>query len=287
MAGHKVGIITDSIACLTGEQVAEHGIKIVPMNFRFGDRIYRDWVDITPAEAYELFLKDPESFYTSPPSAVEYLEAYREMGAQTRNILCITMSSKMSTTYNVACIARERAGAELSQLSIGVVDSLAVTAAEGFVVLAAAREAADGKSLDEVTKAAEGMKVRVNFLVLLDTVRYVYRSGRVPKIAAQAGSMLNIRPLLSMSSGAMCFKGAVRSREHGIERMFRILRDKAGPTPLHVAVVHAYAPDAAEQLMAKVAAEFNCVELWLSEFSPLIGYACGTGTLGLAFYTEE
>jgi DegV family protein with EDD domain len=287
MAGRRVGIITDSIACLTREQVAEHGVKIVPLNFRFGDRIYRDWVDITPSEAYELFLKDPESFYTSPPSAVEYLEAYREMGAQTRNILCITMSSKMSTTYNVACIAREQAGAELPQLSIEVVDSLEVTAAEGFIVLAAARKAAEGKSLDEVINTAEEMKVKVNFLVLLDTVRYVYRSGRVPKIAAQAGSMLNIRPLLSMSSGALCFKGAVRSREHGIEHMFRILRDKAGQTPLHVAVMHAYAPDAAEQLMTEIAAEFNCVELWLTEFSPLIGYACGTGTLGLAFYTED
>jgi DegV family protein with EDD domain len=287
MAGRRVGIITDSIACLTREQVAEHGVKIVPLNFRFGDRIYRDWVDITPSEAYELFLKDPESFYTSPPSAVEYLEAYREMGAQTRNILCITMSSKMSTTYNVACIAREQAGAELPQLSIEVVDSLEVTAAEGFIVLAAARKAAEGKSLDEVINTAEEMKVKVNFLVLLDTVRYVYRSGRVPKIAAQAGSMLNIRPLLSMSSGALCFKGAVRSREHGIERMFRILRDKAGQTPLHVAVMHAYAPDAAKQLMTEIATEFNCVELWLTEFSPLIGYACGTGTLGLAFYTED
>jgi DegV family protein with EDD domain len=287
MAGRRVGIITDSIACLTREQVAEHGVKIVPLNFRFGDRIYRDWVDITPSEAYELFLKDPESFYTSPPSAVEYLEAYREMGAQTRNILCITMSSKMSTTYNVACIAREQAGAELPQLSIEVVDSLEVTAAEGFIVLAAARKAAEGKSLDEVINTAEEMKVKVNFLVLLDTVRYVYRSGRVPKIAAQAGSMLNIRPLLSMSSGALCFKGAVRSREHGIEHMFRILRDKAGQTPLHVAVMHAYAPDAAKQLMTEIATEFNCVELWLTEFSPLIGYACGTGTLGLAFYTED
>jgi DegV family protein with EDD domain len=288
MSGNnKVGVITDSIACLTRELVSEHGIRIVPLNFYFGDRIYRDWVDITPSEAYELFLKDPESFHAAPPSAMEYLEVYREVGAKTRTILSITMSSKMGTTYRVACIAREQAGVELPQLSIEVVDSLAVTAAEGFIVLAAAREAAVGKGLAEVIKTVEEMKKKVNCLVLLDTVRYVYRSGRVPKIAAQAGSMLNIRPLLSLSSGAMCFKGAVRSREHGIGHMFRILRERAGQHPLHVAVMHAYAPDEAEQLMAKVASEFNCVELWLTEFSPLMGYACGTGTLGLAFYTED
>ena len=288
MAGdNKVGVITDSIACLTRELVAEYGIRIVPLNFYFGDRIYRDWVDITPTEAYELFLKDPESFHSAPPSTTEYLEAYREVGAKTGNILCITMSSKMSTTYNVACIAREQVGVELPQVSIAVVDSLAATAAQGFIVLAVAREAAVGKSLTEVVKTAEEMKGKVNFLVLLDTVRYVYRSGRIPKIASQAGSMLNIRPLLSLSSGVLSFKGAVRSREHGIEQMFRILREKAGRHPLHVAVMHAYAPGEAGQLMAKVAAEFNCVELWLTEFSPLMGYACGTGTLGLAFYTED
>ena len=286
-ASNKVGVITDSIACLTRELVAEYGIRIIPLNFHFGDRNYRDWVDITPTEAYELFLKDPESFYTSPPSATEYLKAYREVGARTRNVLCITLSSKLSTTYNVACIAREQVGDELPEVSIEVVDSRAAAAAQGFIVLAAAREAMAGKSLAEVVKTAEEMKGKVNFLVLLDTVRYVYRSGRIPKIASQAGSMLNIRPLLSMSAGALCFKGAVRSREHGIERVFRILREKAGRHPIHVAVMHAYALDEAEQLMAKVAAEFDCVELWLTEFSPLMGYACGTGTLGLAFYTEE
>jgi DegV family protein with EDD domain len=288
MAGNtKVGVITDSIACLTRELVAEYGIRIVPLNFYFGDRVYRDWVDITPSEAYELFLKDPGSFHSAPPSTVEYLEAYREVGARTRNILCITMSSKMGNTYSIACIAREQVGVELPQVSIEVVDSLAATAAQGFIVLAAAREATAGKSLAEVVKTAEEMKGKVNFLVLLDTVRYAYRSGRIPKIASQAGSLLNIRPLLSLSSGVLCFKGAVRSREHGIERMFRILRERAGRHPLHVAVMHAYALDEAEQLMAKVAAEFNCVELWLTEFSPLMGYACGTGTLGLAFYTED
>jgi len=166
-------------------------------------------------------------------------------------------------------------------------DSLAVTAAEGFVALAAARTAADGVSLSAVIAAAEKIRDRVNFLAVLDTVRYVYRSGRVPKIAAQVGSMLNIRPILTTSSGVLRFKGAVRSREHGIERMLDMVRDKVGQKPVHMAVMHAYAPDAAEQLMAKVSAEFNCVELWLTEFSPLMGYACGTGTLALAFYMED
>ncbi len=79
-----------------------------------------------------------------------------------------------------------------------------------------------------MVKAAEEMRDKVDFIFLLDTIRYIYRSGRIPKIAALAGSMLNIRPLLTTSSGVVRFKGAVRSREHGIERMLKIMKDKVG-----------------------------------------------------------
>jgi fatty acid-binding protein DegV len=99
--------------------------------------------------------------------------------------------------------------------------------------------------------------------------------------------MLNIRPVLTISSGAIRFKGAVRSREHGIERIIKIVRDKVGQSPVHMAVMHAYALDEAQRLKERVSTEFNCAELWITEFSPVMGYACGTGTLGLAFYPED
>jgi len=82
------------------------------------------------------------------------------------------------------------------------------------------------------------------------------------------------------------FAGAVRNRQHGIERILQMMRDKAGQKLVHVSVFHAYAPEEAQRLKERVAKEFNCVELWLSEFSPVMGYACGTGSVGLAFYTE-
>jgi len=266
--------------------VEQYGIRIVPINFYFGGKVYKDWVDITPTEAYELFLKDPEAFKTSPASPADYFEAYREASNQTKNIFCITLSSKLSTGYDMACVAKEQAKVELPQTSIEVLDSQTVTAAEGFVALAAARAAEEGKSLAEVVKAAEEMRERVTFLALLDTIRYIYRTGRIPKVAAQAGSMLNIRPILTSSSGLVRFVGAVRSRERGIERLLNIMRDRAGESPVHVAVMHAYAPDEALGLKERVSSEFNCAELWITEFSPVMGYATGTGTLGLAFYKE-
>jgi DegV family protein with EDD domain len=259
----------------------------VPLSIYFRDKVYRDWVDITPTEAYQLFLQDPEGFATSPASPGHYLEAYREMSNQAKNILCITLSSKMSTGYEMACVAKEQARAELPQTSIEVLDSQTVTAAEGFIALAAARAAAEGKGLAEVTKVAEEMRNRTSFFILLDTIRYVYRSGRIPKVAARVGSMLSIRPILTIASGAINFAGAVRNKSSGMERILQMMRAKVGHSPVHVAVMHAYAREEAEMLKERIAAEFNCVELWLTEFSPVMGYACGTGTVGFAFYTED
>jgi len=282
----KVGIVTDSISCLTRELVEQYGIGIVPIRLLVQGKIYRDMVDMTPSEAYELFLQDPESFNTSPASPGHYLEAYHEASNRTNNILCVTLSAKLSTGYDMACVAREQAKTELPQTSIEVLDSQTVTAAQGFVALAAARAAAEGKGLAEVVKVAEEMRDRATFIILLDTIRHIYRTGRIPKVAAQVGSVLKIKPILTSSSGLVRFAGAVRSREHGINRILKMMRDKVGQSPVHVAVMHAYALDEAERLKGRISSEFNCAELWLTEFSPVMGYATGTGTLGFAYYRE-
>ena len=282
----KVAIVTDSISCLTRELVEQYGIKIAPLNFYFGDKVYKDWVDITPDEAYELFLKDPDAFKTSGSNPWEWLEACREASTETDSILCITLSAKLSGVYNGVLEAKQRLKDEFPHVSIEILDSQTVTAAQGFVALAAARAAEEGKSLAEVVKAAEEMRDRVTFLALLDTIRHVYRTGRMPKIAALAGSMLNVKPILTSSSGSIRFIGVVRSRERGIEKMLNIMRDKVGQNPVHVAVMHAYAQDEGQRLKQRVESEFNCAELWLVGMSPVMGYATGTGTLGLAFYPE-
>jgi len=282
----KVAVVTDSIACLTRELVEQYGIEIIPINFYAGGKVYKDWVDVTPAEAYELFLKDPESFKTSSASPEECLNVYRSASKQAKDILCVTVSVKLSTVYNVAQEAKELATTELPDTTIEVVDSQTATPAEGFVALAAARAAHEGKDLTEAIGTAEDVKGKVNAILLLDTIRHVYRSGRIPKVASQIGSALNIKPLLTVS-GTVHFSGVVRNRKQGIERILQRMREKAGQNPVHVAVTHAYALDEAEKLKERIASEFNCAELWLAEFSPVMGYACGTGTVGIAFYTED
>jgi len=283
----KVAVVTDSIACLTRELVEEYGIEIIPLNFYANGQVYKDGVDVTPSQAYDLFLKDPRSFKTAAASPEDCFNAYLRASSQASNIICVTLSSKLSALHDVVCLTAKQFQTELPGTSVMVLDSGTATAAEGFITLVAARAAKEGKSVDEVTRIAEQMKEKVNLVAYMDTVRYVYRSGRIPRVAAIAGSILNIRPIFTFSSGVPNFMGAVRSEERGVERLLEVMKEKVGKRSVHVAVMHVYACNKAEKLMDRVASEFNCAELWLTEFSSLMGYACGTGTLGLAFYPDD
>jgi len=283
----KVGVVTDSIACLPEDLLKEYQIGIMPIRLLINGNIYRDSVDITPARAYELFLQNPGSFNTSPASPGHYMEVFRKMAEHNSNILCITVSSKLSTAYNAACLAREQARQELNGTGIQVIDSRTATAAQGFVALAAARAALQTGDLATVANQAIKVRDRVQFFAFLQTMRHVYRTGRVPKVAASIGSGLNIKPILTCSSGAIRFKTIARNTRQGTQKLQDIMRSKAGGRPVHAAVLHAYAPEQAEELRQKVAGSFDCRELWISEFSPVMGYGTGTGTLGLAFYTDD
>ena len=213
------------------------------------------------------------------------MQAYRKAARKAPAVLCVTLSSKLSTLYDAALNAREMAKTELPETAIEVLDSTQAATSEGMVTLAAARAAAEGKDLNEVKQAAEAVLKKVHAIIFLDTIRHVYRSGRIPKIASQLGSVINIKPILTIS-GVVRFSGMAHSRKSGIERMLHMMRDKVHNQPVRVAITHAYAQDAAEKLKERISKEFDCTEIWLSEFSPVIGYACGTGTLGISFYPE-
>ena len=153
-------------------------------------------MDITPSEAYKLFLADPDSFNTSAASPEECLQVFRQAAQKAPNILCVTVSKKLSRVYDSALAAVELAKAELPDVKVEVMDSAQATSSEGMIALAAARTAKEDKELPEILQAAESVKQKVSALVYLDTIKYVYRSGRIPKVASQLGSALNIKPIL-------------------------------------------------------------------------------------------
>jgi DegV family protein with EDD domain len=287
MPNRRVAVITDSIACIPKNLTEQYDIRVIPLNFYANGRVYKDGVDVTPSEAYKLFLKDPETFKTSSASPGDCLETLRRAAGEGKDTLAILLSSRLSAHFNTAETASKQVKQEYPSISIVTMDSRTAAAAEGLIVLAAARAAAEGKDLNAVTEIAERVRDNVSLIAYMDTVRYIYRSGRIPRIASVAGSMLKIKPIFTFSGGMPHFMGAVRSKAIGIERLIDVMQEKVNGRPVHVAVMHVYAEGDALRLKERVAASFNCAELWLTEFSPLMGYACGTGTLGLAFYPES
>jgi DegV family protein with EDD domain len=283
----KVTIIADSIACLTPDTINRYQLKIIPIKIHFNGHIYRDGIDITPAEAYRLLEEAPHHFATSPSSVGDYIQAYRDASDQAKNILCITISAKLSTTFNTACIAREQTISELGQTAIEVMDSKTAAVGEGLIITAVAKAATEGKDLSEVTDLAKAVREKINVIGIMESVEYVYRTGRVPKITARLGSMFDIKPVFSIREGLIHLAGISRSKKQAIKKALMMIKNKVGIKPVHVAIAHAGVPEEGEQLKENIASTFNCVELWLTDFSPVMGYSTGTGVLAIAFYTDE
>ena len=282
------GVIADSISCIPEEQRQSYHIKIVPATVFFNGSIYRDLIDLSSEKAYEMLQKAPEIWKTSAPSPEDYLEAYRTLGKDFDNILVVTISSKLSMFYSSAVAARQIFTEESPQTNIEIIDSHTVAAAEGLIVLAAARAIAAGKDFAEVVAIANSIKERVKFIGLLETIRFVYRTGRIPKVASEIGSMLSIKPILTGSNGSIRLAGAARKKQNGVIKMLRMMDSEVSHTePVHVAVMHADALEQAKNLKDRISAEFNCVEIFITDFSPMMGYATGPGTLALAYYKED
>ncbi|MBN2098849.1 MAG: DegV family protein [Dehalococcoidia bacterium] len=283
----KVAVIADSIGCIPRDLVETFGIEIVAPNIYWDGSVYRDWLDINPGQAYELLQKDPESFSTAAPSPGDLADTYRKISRTAESLVFITLSSRVSTLHNAALAARGLVKDELPETRIEVLDSRTCTGAEGFVVMAAARAASEGKGLAEIIDEAKSVRDRVDLLFVLDTVRHAYRTGRIPRLASRVGSLLDVKPVMGWWDGAARFKGMTRSKDKGIDQIVGLMRSRVHGKRVHVAVHHADAAEEGEKLKERVRKEFDCVELWLTEFSPIMGYSAGRGALGLAFYAEK
>ena len=283
----KVAIVTDTTACLPRELVEEYGIKIVPMSLIFEDRVYQDEVDITPSEVYQMLEQEEKIPSTSAPSPGMYLEAFRELGQRAESIVCISMPTELTMALQSATQAREMAKEELPHVTIEVIDCRSAAGALGLVTLAAARAAAAGQSLDEVIKVTKDMMQRVHMIGLVDTLVYLAKGGRIPKVAAWAGDVLKVKPILTLSQGKPAPLTAVRTKSRGLERLLEIMQRRTGAnSPIHVIVLHANVLEEAESLKQRISEEFNCVEIYVKDFTPVMGVHTGPGLLGIAFYAD-
>jgi DegV family protein with EDD domain len=284
----SVAIVTDSTSCLPQEEVERYSIEVVPVNLIHEGRVYRDGHDLTLEEFYCLLKKAKKLPTTSPASPGDYLEVFRRVGQKARSILCISVSGKLSGMFDSARAAAELARDVLPRTAIQVLDSGTAAMAQGFVVLAAARAARLGKDLKEVTEAATRTMPLVELVAVLDTLHYLARGGRVPQVAAWAASLLQIKPILALSHGEAGLLERVRTRKKAFSRLVEIMRERIGrKRPLHASVFHAQALEEALALREEILRELQPQELYITQFTPVMGVHTGPGVVGLAYYAED
>jgi DegV family protein with EDD domain len=283
----NVAVVADTSACLPARLIEEYGITLVPLAYLIDGELYYDGQ--LSAEEFQQRLEAAKGAVTTTvPAPGEFLGIFRRLHAEGRDrILCLTLSSRYSGTYSAARNGAELAERELPGVTVRVVDTGGLAMTHGFAVLAAARAACGGATLEEAARVAVEVGGRGHLVGALDTMRFLARSGRVPWIVNWAASLLDIKPVLAAARGEARSVGRPRTMGKAMNRIMRHLEERAGPPEqLHVAVMHFGAPEQAEELAARVRERFAPAELLMTEFTPVMSVHTGPGFVGLAFYSD-
>lgn len=269
-----VQIITDSIADLPSHVVQELGIEVVPLIIHFGSKAYRDGVDMTADQFYGK-LKGSSIFpTTSTPPPQAFADIYDKLAAEAEEIVVITLSARLSGTYEAALQAKALMG---KKCRVEVIDSQTATMAQGLIAMKAAQAARAGASVDEIRKIVENNIPRAEILAAFDTLEYLKRGGRIGAAKAYLGSMLNVNPLIALKGGIVKPAGRTRSRAKAIDKLYDFA---AGYSIIEeMAVGNTACPEEAEVLIDRLAAIFPKERIYRSKMTPVIGAHTGLGLL--------
>lgn len=278
-----VRIVTDSTSDLPPELASELGIAVVPLSVIFGDDVYRDKVDITHDLFYEKLVSSKVLPTTSAPSVGDFLAVYEPLLKETDEIVAIHLSSKLSATYNNACQAAQYLADRGARIE--VIDSLSVSFGMMFMAIAAARAASAGATVEEIRTLVESMIPRAHIFVVLDTLEYVRRGGRIGRARAFLGAVMRVKPILSFRGGEVHPEERVRTKSLALERMFQIATSY--PRATDVGIGYSTNAQEAEELRCRLEAALPGAQIHVARLGPVLGVHGGPGTLGIGVLEGE
>lgn len=289
-----VRIVTDSGAHLSNEVRAKYKIGTVPLQVLFGTRAYRDEIDLSNEQFFHMLTHEKVHPTTSAPAPQDFINVWAPILKDREEIVSLSIPSGLSATYSSAVNAKAQLEQEYGEeLPITLIDGKWLSMAQGFQCIEGSRAAQAGGSREEVVKAMTALDQKLTLIFLLDTLEYLKRGGRIGKAQAWLGTMFNVKPILEIAHARVEPLERVRSRKAGLARLLELLQTppttngpRLGDGPLHVAILHARAPEAAQQLENEIRARFNIAELVKAEIGPTIAVHTGPDALGLAFYRE-
>jgi len=285
MGEEKIAIITDSTNDLPQSMREQYGIIVVPMTVIWGDKQYLDGLELSAEEFYQELKVNPIHPTTSQPTPGDFLAAYDQAksGGATRIMVCV-ISSAMSGTIESARLA-----AQNYPLPISIYDSKSNSMSLGWQLLAMARTRENGGGLDEMRKSADQVRNNLHYHIVLDTLDYLIRGGRIGSAARLIGNMLKIKPQVRVNhqTGTVEAGDISTTRKKAIETLFtRFFKKLDTSKPMHIAVLHNGVEEDARALADRVKSEFNPAELIIGIVSPILGAHTGPGAIALCGYSE-
>jgi DegV family protein with EDD domain len=272
-----VKVVTDSICDMPPGMVEEMQITVVPVYVIFGQKAYRDRVDISEDEFYHKLLYGPVYPTTSMPSPQDFADAYNKLAAETDEIISIHAGSKLSGILNAAL-----SGSQLisKKCRIEVLDSKTISIGLGLSVMAAVREAQSGSNLEQVTQATRQAILQIHNRSMADTLKYAVRSGRLSRAYGLIGTALGVRPILGLRDGEAYLAGVARTRAKALQRMYEFAA--SFPRVQEIALGYTTGYDDASKLAQRLKTTFPDAPVHLARVSPGVVIYGGPGSLGMA-----
>jgi DegV family protein with EDD domain len=272
-------IVTDSAVDLPEEMFARYGVERMPLLINFGTESLRSGLDIQPEEFYRRLAADPDHLpTTSQPSVGDFVELYRCIGQSDKDIVSIHISSGLSGTFNSAV----QAARQCPELNITPIDTRTLSAAEGFQVVAAAQAIRRGWPLDKLKQRVHEVANQTEIFFTLDTLHYLQKGGRIGRVQAMAGALLNLKPVITVDKGPGTYitvaKG--RSMSKSIALIADQVHEKMKDSPAWVHVLHTNSPDQAQVLHEMIQTRLPRARLTCGQIVPVLGVHTGPGCVG-------
>lgn len=273
----NIRIVTDSTADIPKALADEYGIVVVPLKVHLNDQTFSDGVDLTAQDVFDFVEKSAKLPTTSQPSPVHFLENYQRLLAEPdTEILSIHLSSALSGTFQSACMARNMLGEE--QERVTVLDSRSAAFGIGLLAAGAAEAAAQGKSRQECAALIERLMEERAVYFLIDTLDYIRKGGRIGKAAALAGTLLKLKPILSLDASGEIYPV---EKAHGSKRaLIRIadrLQEQYGEREIDVTMVYAGNREPAEQMFEAIQKRLNLGNVQYTELNAVVAIHVGPG----------
>ncbi|ACB84929.1 DegV family protein [Natranaerobius thermophilus] len=274
-----IHIVTDSTCDLPKEIIEKYSINVVPLNVHFAENTYKDKIDLFPDEFYQKLVNSQEHPETSQPSPGDFVNCYQEIAGEKDQILSIHLSSELSGTFQSANIAKEM----LPDLDITVIDSKLASLAMGLLVKKAAEAREQGASMEEIVDKIDVLKEKITLYFFVDTLEYLKRGGRIGKAQALVGSLLDIKPILTINNeGIIEPIDKVRTKKKAINKVIDLLKEAKGDVNVTAGILYSgNEQENLDMIKTKISEEFNCEDMVISPFGPVIGVHVGPGAFGV------